>query len=127
MRRWLKQLFPIVMLAVLVQILAPIGTIRAAGAALDPFSSIPICSAHVDSGENSSSQDNPSGNSSSSHAMCCPLCAVGQALAMPPVDPFASLAAPASYRALAWIAPDHAPSLEQALGHAQARGPPQFS
>ena len=124
MRRWLKQLFPLVMLAVLVQILAPIGTIRAAAAALDPFSNIPICSAHIDSGD---SQDKPSGDGSSSHAMCCPLCAVGTAMAMPPVDPAASLAAPASYRALAWTAPRDATSREQTPGHAQARAPPQFS
>jgi hypothetical protein len=126
MRRWLRYFFPVVTLVVLVQILAPIGAVRAAALALDPFSSVPICSAHTDS-ENPSSQDDPSGKSTPSHATCCPLCAAGQAFALPPVDPATSIAPPWSSRELAFVVRNQRGLTVQLRGPAQARAPPQLS
>jgi hypothetical protein len=127
MRRALKHIIPIVMLAVLVQILAPIAMIRVAVAAFDPLNSAPICSAHVDSGENSSSEDNSSGKSLPSHATCCPLCAVGQPLVIPPADPAASIVPPWSWRTFAFIAADQTRLTQLLRGSAQARAPPALS
>ena len=121
MRRWLKRLFPVVMLAVLVQILAPIGVIQAAGAALDPFNNIPICSAHASSDTQAPDEGAPS------HGMCCPLCALSQGVAMPPVDPAMSIVAPFSWRPLVWTGSCERTLAYQIFGPAQARAPPHLS
>ncbi|HWV95664.1 MAG TPA: DUF2946 domain-containing protein [Xanthobacteraceae bacterium] len=83
MRRRLGLLFPIVLIAMLVQILAPIGASWAFGAAAsDPLHLAGICSSTADDG----------GNSSQSPAAinCCQLCYVAQSVT-PTGDPQASV------------------------------------
>ena len=129
MRRRLRKFLPIVMLALAVQILAPIAACWAAGiAASDPLAAlgaVAIC--HDASGLAGGQTDQPDQAGHHAHDGACALCCLGHASA--------SLDAPNTV-----IAVPYRPSLRvvwhdavtelrdsRSSGHAQARGPPSIS
>jgi hypothetical protein len=123
MRRRLGKFLPIVLIAVLAQIFAPIGATWAASiVASDPLHAAAIC--HGDA----ASVPNPSDPSGQARAHdCCSVCNVVHTGG--PVDaPQATVATPWRHAArVAWL--DVAPDLfsSRAGSHAQARAPPSFS
>jgi hypothetical protein len=124
MRRRLGKFLPIVLIAVLVQIFAPIGATWAASiAASDPLQGAVIC--HGNAGS-TSSPTNQSGQHRA-HDGCCSVCSVVHTGA--PLDtPQAAVAIPYRQAArVAWL--DTAPDLfrSRAGSHAQARAPPLLS
>ena len=124
MRRRLGKFVPIVLIAVLVQIFAPIGATWAASiAASDPLHAAVICHGNAAS---ASHQTDKSGQSRA-HDGCCSVCSVVHTGA--PVDtPQAAFTTPYRQAArLVWL--DTAPDLfnSRAGSHAQARAPPAFS
>jgi hypothetical protein len=123
MRRRLGKLLPIVLIAVLVQIFAPIGATWAASiAASDPLHGAVICHGNAAS----PSQTHQPGQHRA-HEGCCSVCSVVHAGA--PVDaPQAACATPWPLaERVVWL--DIAPDLfsSRAGSHAQARAPPSFS
>jgi hypothetical protein len=121
MRRQAGKFLPIVLVALLVQIFAPIGATWAASiAASDPLSAAVICHG------NSTSQSDQSGQHRA-HDGCCSVCSVVHTGA--PLDtPQDLVAIPYRHAArVAWL--DTAPDLfsSRAGFHAQARAPPSFS
>jgi Protein of unknown function (DUF2946) len=123
MRRRLWKFLPIVLMALAVQIFAPIGACWAASiAASDPLYGAPICSGDV---SGSGHTDQTGGQHA--HDGACSQCCVAQAAA--------SLDAPQNAVATPWrqsvavIWFDGAPYLfsSRTGAHAQARAPPAFS
>jgi hypothetical protein len=124
MRRRLRNFLPIVLLALVVQILAPIGACFAASiAAADPLHAAAICSGGADT----AGQADQSGGSHRAHDGSCSICCVAHAGAS--VDtPQAAFTTP--YRPagrVVWL--DSPPDLfgSRAGSHAQARAPPSIS
>ena len=123
MRR-LKNFLPIVLIALMVQIFAPVGACWAASiAASDPLSGAVICHGGGDSG---AGQTDPT--SHRAHDGCCSVCSVLQSGA--PVDvpqAAASIALDRDSTHVAWteFTPDRFAS--RAGSHAQARAPPSIS
>jgi hypothetical protein len=125
MRRRLRKFLPIVLLALAVQILAPIAACWAASIAVsDPLAAAAICHDSADS--QTSNQANQTGGHHAHDGACALCCAtqVGSALDTPET----TIATP--YRhplRMAWR--DVAPELREPGigGHAQARAPPSFS
>jgi len=123
MRRRLEFFIPIVLFAVLVQLMAPIGAFRAVAQAVsDPFAMASICS-----GMNSSEgQGAPS--HAPVHADCCAFCATahgGIAVIDPPVPVFVTLQR--QYQRVVWLQSTDAVSAVRIGSNAQARAPPAFS
>ena len=122
MRRRLELLIPIVLLAILVQLLAPIAAFRAfANAANDPLYMASICS---DMGGSAAAQTAPA-NSQHERGDCCAFCAAGHggatALQPPPLI-FVSLQR--LYQRVSWLeAADPMPAARVG-SNAQARAPP---
>jgi hypothetical protein len=124
MRRRLGKFLPIVLIAVLVQIFAPIGSTWAASiAASDPLSAAAICHGNAAA---TGHQTDQSGQQRA-HNGCCSVCSVVHTGA--PVDtPQAAIATPYRHaERVVWI--DATPDLfiSRAGSHAQARAPPAFS
>jgi hypothetical protein len=121
MRRRLKKFLPIVLIAVLVQIFAPIGATWAASiAASDPLHAVPICHGAATSVPD---QSGPPG----AHDGCCSVCSVLHGGAPLPT-PQAAAKIPFSHAVgVVWL--DTTPDLfsSRAGAHAQARAPPAFS
>jgi hypothetical protein len=124
MRRRLRNFLPIVLLALAVQILAPIGACFAASiAASDPLHAAAICSGGADT----TGQNDQTGGGHRAHDGSCSICCVAHAGA--PLDsPQATFAVP--YRQperVVWL--DSPPDLfgSRAGSHAQARAPPSIS
>ena len=124
MRRRLEKFLPIVLIAVLVQIVAPIGATWAATiAAADPLHAVPICHGAAVAIPD---QPTPSGQPSA-HEGCCSVCSVVHSGA--PID--APQAVPTTpFRpaiSIAW--PDTTPDLVgfRPSSHARARAPPALS
>lgn len=120
MRRRLRKLLPIVLMALMVQIFAPISACWAASiAASDPLSAAAICR-----NDTTASQSDPSGTSRHHHDVCCSLCCMAQAVAS--IDtPQTTVATPYRHServvwrdlAVAWLG-------SRTGFHAQARAPP---
>ncbi len=124
MRRRLRKFLPIVLIAVMVQILALVAACWAASiAASDPLHAAAICH---DDGASSSGQTDQTGQPRA-HDGCCSACSVASTGV--PVDaPQTAVATP--YRdpaRVVWL--DRAPDLfgSGAGSHAQARAPPQLT
>jgi hypothetical protein len=122
-RRRLGKFLPIVLIAVLVQIFAPIGATWAASiAASDPLHAAAICHG------NAASVPNPSDQSGQPRAHdCCSVCNVVH-IGGPVGAPHAAVATPWRHAArVAWL--DSAPDLfvSRAGSYAQARAPPSIS
>jgi len=124
MRRRLKNFLPIVLIALVVQIFAPIGACWAASiAASDPLAGAVICHGNGAPGAGQADQ-----TSHRAHDGCCSVCSVLQTGA--PVDvPEVSvtIAADRASARVVWIefTPDRFAS--RAGSHAQARAPPSIS
>jgi hypothetical protein len=126
MRRWLRKFFPIVLIALTVQILAPIAACWAASvAASDPLHAAVICHDGASTGQT----DNPADQTGQprAHDGCCSACSVAHAGA--PVDP-PQTAVATPYRDSArvvWL--DLTPERFGARtgSHAQARAPPRLT
>ncbi len=124
MRRRIGKFLPIVAIAILVQLFAPVAASLAMSSAFDPLASAPICSG-VHSDE-SGAQQQPSGQQPN-HQTCCPLCAVAQNGAMA-AEPNTAAAIPQRYAShIAWS--DRAFDLVSARRDsvAQPRAPPKSS
>jgi hypothetical protein len=124
MRRRLERFLPIVLLAVLVQIFAPIGATWAASiAASDPLRAAAICHGNAASAPD---QSDPSGQPRA-HEGCCSVCNIVQSGA--PVDAPRLAAAEPTRAVVRVIWPDAVRGLlgSRAGFHAQARAPPPLS
>ncbi|MBI3702202.1 MAG: DUF2946 domain-containing protein [Afipia sp.] len=123
MRRQIGRFLPVVMIAMWVQIFAPIGAYFAMAAAMDPFGSAPICSPLS---MEKSGQTAPDGQPS--HQNCCELCVVSQSGS-------ASLSSPApivvavlrSPERVAWQDRHNDLVADPRSSPAQARAPPSHS
>jgi hypothetical protein len=124
MRRRLKKFLPVVLIALVVQIFAPIGACWAASiAASDPLARAVICHG---SGGSAAGQTDQTGHRP--HDGCCSVCSVLQTGA--PVDApqlSAAIAVHRDHARVVWVefAPDRFGS--RAGSHAQARAPPAIS
>lgn len=124
MHRRLRKFFPIVLIALMVQILAPIGACWAAGIAVsDPVYAAAIC--QTDGASNAGQADQTGRHRA--HDGCCSACSVVHSGA--PIDtPQTAVTTP--YRdpaRVVWF--DRAPDLfgSRTGSHAQARAPPSIS
>jgi Protein of unknown function (DUF2946) len=124
MRRRLRKFFPIVLIALTVQILAPIAACWAASiAASDPLHAAVIC--HGDAASTSGQTDQ--NGQPRAHDGACSLCCVAHAGASPDT-PQTTIATPYRHpERVVWL--DFAPDLFGSLtgSHAQARAPPQLT
>ena len=121
MRRRLRKFFPIVLIALTVQIFAPIGACFAASiAASDPLHAAPICSGGMASAADQTDQTGGHRAHDGACASCCAAQAAGS------LDtPRAAFATPLRLpERVVWR--DAAPDLfgSRAGSHAQARAPP---
>ena len=125
MRRWLKRFLPIVLIALTVQIFAPIAACWAAGiAASDPLSAAVIC--HGNAGSDAT-QDTQNGSQGAQRG-CCALCGVLHTAA--PVDPPQTAALFTFERqttAVVWHEFALEPAISRAGSPEQARAPPTLS
>jgi Protein of unknown function (DUF2946) len=123
MRRRLKRLLPIVLIALVVQIFAPIGACWAASiAASDPLAGAMICHGN---GGSPVGQADPTRHRA--HDGCCSVCSVLQTGA--PVDApqvVATLSADRQAQRVVWIA-FRQDLVCRAGSNAQARAPPSLS
>ena len=122
MRR-LKKFLPIVLIALVVQIFAPIGACWAASiAASDPLAAAVICHGN---GAPGAGQNDQSGHRA--HDGCCSVCSVLQTGAPVDVPQIAAIAVDRVAERAAWL--DFAFRLTNARAgsHAQARAPPSIS
>jgi hypothetical protein len=121
MRRRLKNFFPIVLIALVVQIFAPIGACWAASiAASDPLAGAVIC--HGNAASTSAPSDQTGHRA---HDGCCSVCSVlstGAPVDVPQIAEAISI--DRAHVRVAWIelTPDRFGS--RAGSHAQARAPP---
>ena len=125
MRRRLRKFLPIVLIALAVQILAPIAACWAAGiAASDPLHAAAICH---DDGASTPGQTNNQTGQPRAHDGCCSVCSVAHTGA--PVDtPQNAVAAPyRQFLRVVWF--ESAPELfgRRTGWHSQARAPPQLT
>jgi hypothetical protein len=124
MRSRLKKFLPVILLALVVQIFAPIGACWAASiVASDPLAAAVICHGNGAPGEG---QTNPTGHRA--HDGCCSVCSVlhtGAPVDTPQVATAVAIDRPTAR--VVWIefTPDRFES--RAGSHAQARAPPSVS
>ncbi|MGO4869758.1 MAG: DUF2946 family protein [Roseiarcus sp.] len=98
-RRRVRSILPIFLIALMVQIFAPIGAIWAMTQAADPLAAAAIC-AHID--DSSAPTSDPAAPASSHHD-CCPLCQFAHSGVAPLAPPPAPAARPAERHApIAW-------------------------
>jgi hypothetical protein len=124
MRRQLRKFLPIMLIAMTVQIFAPIAACWAASiAASDPLQGTAIC--HDNAASSSGQTDQ--GGQPRAHDGCCSICSVAHAGA-PMATPQLAVAVPyAQPVTVAWL--DLAPDLvgSRTGSQAQARAPPSIS
>lgn len=124
MRRRLEKFLPIVLIAALVQIVAPIAATWAATiAAADPLQAVPICHGAVGSIPD---QPAPPGQPSA-HDGCCSVCSVVHSGA--PIDAPQAVPTTPFRPAISVVWSNTTPDLvgSRPGSHAQARAPPAFS
>ncbi|MBN8991053.1 MAG: DUF2946 family protein [Rhizobiales bacterium] len=124
MRKRLRNFLPIVLIALVVQIFAPIGACWAASiAASDPLAAAVICHGNADAAPG---QSDPAGHRA--HDGCCSVCSVLHTGA--PVDVPQTAEAVAFARqqsSVVWVAYTPERFGSRAGSHAQARAPPSIS
>ena len=121
--RWLKKFLPIVLIALVVQIFAPVGACWAASiAASDPLAGAVICHGNAAPGAGQTDQ-----TGHRAHDGCCSVCSVLQTGAPVDVPQLAAIAVDRVAEQVAWL--DFAFRLTNARAgsHAQARAPPSIS
>jgi hypothetical protein len=127
MRRRLRKFFPIVLIALAVQIFAPIGACWAASiAASDPLHAAVICHDDTASAQGQTGQTDSTGQHRA-HDGCCSVCSVLHT-GVPVDTPQTAVTTPSHQpERVVWL--DTAPDLfsSGAGSHAQARAPPSIS
>ncbi|WP_426407334.1 DUF2946 family protein [Bradyrhizobium ganzhouense] len=118
-----KKFLPIVLLALAMQVLAPIAACWAAGQAVaDPLQAAVICHSASEQG-GSNDRGAPS-----AHAGACALCCLAQAAASFDSPPQATLSIPVRHaERVVWRDADASSVAAHKGSSAQARGPPQIS
>lgn len=121
MRRRLETFIPIVLFAVLVQLLAPIGAFRAVASTVgDPVAMAQICSGMNASDAGHAAPGQP--------ADCCAFCACAHALTMTMATPPAGFVRlQRSFQQVAWLEAVRAASTARIGSNTQARAPPALS
>jgi hypothetical protein len=124
MRSRLQKFLPVVLLALAMQVLAPIAACWAASHAVaDPLSATVICHSESEQGGPSDQTGTPI-----AHAGACALCCLAQANASLDSPPHAALPIPFRHaEPVVWHAADVSALASHKASSAQARGPPSFS
>jgi hypothetical protein len=125
MRRRLETFIPIVLLAVLVQLLAPIAAFRVvAYATSDPLYMASVC---TDMEAASDAQSTPD-KTQHSHGDCCAFCGAGHAVAVAlDAPPLIFVTLQRQYQRISWLeSADPMPAVRTG-SNAQARAPPQLT
>ena len=124
MRARLQKFLPLVLLALAMQVLAPIAACLAAGQAVaDPLSASIICHSASEQG----GLNDPAGTPVA-HAGTCALCCLAQVGASPDSPPHAALSVPLRHaQRVVWRAAEAFAGAAHKGTNAQARAPPQFS
>ena len=128
MRRRLRKFLPIVLLALVVQILAPIAACWAAGIAVsDPLVTAAICHDSAVSSSDSGSQTDQGGSLHIHDGICCLICSshVGASLDAPPQPSIGAVFQRSERVVWQRFAPELVGSLSGSLP--QARAPPALS
>ena len=121
--RWLKNFLPIVLVALAVQIFAPIGACWAASiAASDPLAGAVICHGSATPGAGQTDQ-----NGHRAHDGCCSVCSVLQSGAPVDVPEIATIDIERVAEQVAWLDFAFRITNARASSHAQARAPPAIS
>jgi hypothetical protein len=124
MRRRLEVFIPIVVLAVLVQLMAPIAAFRVvAYATTDPLYLSSICTGMT----SSDAQPDPAG-AQHHHGDCCAYCvgSPGGAVAVDP-PPLIFVSLQRRYQQISWLDPVEAMPVIRVGSNTQARAPPSIS
>lgn len=124
MRARLQKFLPIVLLALVMQVLAPIAACWAAGQAVaDPLGIGVICHSVSEQGT-----PNDRNGAPTAHAGACALCCLAQANASFDSPSHATLSIPVRHaERVVWHAADASAVAAHKGSSAQARGPPSFS
>lgn len=124
MRERLQKFLPLVLLALAMQVLAPIAACLAAGQAVaDPFSAAVICHSATEQGGPDDRTNTPT-----AHAGACALCCLAQAAASSDSPPQTALAVPVRHaERVVWRQTDIAVADARRGSSAQARAPPHIS
>jgi len=124
MRARLQKFLPVVLLALVMQVLAPIAACWAAGQAVaDPVGAGTICHSVSEQGA-----PNDQGGSPIAHSGACALCCLAQASASLDSPPHAALSVPLRHaERVAWHEAGASVLSAHKGSSAQARGPPRFS
>jgi hypothetical protein len=127
MRRRLELFIPIVLMAVLVQLIAPIAAFRVvAYATSDPLYLASIC---TETASPSTSQQTAPAKTQHDHGECCAFCGAGHAasvaFASPPPLIFVTLQR--QYQQISWLEAAEPKPTIRIGSNAQARAPPSFS
>jgi hypothetical protein len=124
MRARLQKFLPVVLLALVMQVLAPIAACWAAGQAVaDPLGSGAICHSVNEQGA-----PNDQGGSPIAHSGACALCCLAQANSSLDAPPHAALSVPLRHaERVVWHEADASAHGGYKRSSAQARGPPAFS
>ena len=120
----LQKFLPVVLLALVMQVLAPIAACLAAGQAVaDPLSAGVICHSGGEQGGLNDRTGSPT-----AHAGACALCCLAQAGASLDSPPQVALAAPVRFaERVVWRDADASTVSARRDRGAQARAPPRFS
>jgi hypothetical protein len=124
MRARLQKFLPVVLLALVMQVLAPIAACWAAGQAVaDPLAGAVICHSVSEQGGSGDQNGTPS-----AHSGACALCCLAQANASFDSPPQSVLSVPFRHaERVVWHDADASVVAAHKGASAQARGPPQFS
>ncbi|MBR1127984.1 DUF2946 domain-containing protein [Bradyrhizobium iriomotense] len=124
MRARLQKFLPLVLLALVMQVLAPIAACLAAGQAVaDPLSATVICHSASDQGGLNDRTGSPT-----AHGAACALCCLAQANASLDSPPQLALAIPFRHvERVVWRAADVSAVFAHNGSSAQARAPPRIS
>lgn len=124
MRARLQKFLPLVLLALVMQVLAPIAVCWATGRAIaDPLSASIICHSASEQGGQNGQTDSPT-----AHAGACALCCLAQANASLDSPAHAALSIPVRHaERVVWHPADASATAVHKASSAQARAPPQFS
>lgn len=123
MRRRFGRYLPMVAMALLVQLLAPIGAFRAVALAVsDPLAMAERCAGVVRADADAGM---PAGDSQHGGGACCAVCGAGLATQPALASAAASVVAwPPKMQRVVWLRGQPDPSSGRAGAHAQARAPP---
>lgn len=123
MRKRLGRFLPIVMLAVLVQLFAPIGIMRVSAAAIaDPLAGTALCENLHGAQPGDHDGDNPH-----KLCVCCPLCSLAHAVTPLDNPPVMHVAIQRAYQRVVWLDAQPVPARSIFGSSQQARAPPFHS